>query len=74
MSISIRLNPQENELIKNFAQLNGLSVSEFIRNTIMERIEDEIDLQDYKKAMEEFKKNPKTYTHAEMVKMLEADE
>ena len=74
MSISIRLKPHENELIKNFAQLNGLSVSEFIRNTILERIEDEIDLQDYKKAMKEFQKNPKTYTHEEMVKMLEEDE
>ncbi|WP_455656396.1 type II toxin-antitoxin system RelB family antitoxin [Phascolarctobacterium sp.] len=74
MSISIRLNAQEDELIKNFAKLNGLSVSEYIRSTIMKHIEDEIDLQDYKKALQEFKKNPKTYTHEEMVKMLEADE
>ncbi|PWM79442.1 MAG: CopG family transcriptional regulator [Phascolarctobacterium sp.] len=70
MSISIRLNEQENELIKNFAKVNNMSVSEFIRKTVMERIEDEIDLEDYKKAMSEYKKNPKTYSMKEMAEEL----
>ena len=54
MSISIRLNEQENEMIKTFAKINNMSVSEFIRKAVMERIEDEIDLQDYQKAMADF--------------------
>lgn len=70
MSISIRLNDQESELIKNIAKINNLSVSEFIRKTVMERIEDEIDLQDYKKAMAEYQKNPVTYSMDEVAKEL----
>ncbi len=71
MSISIRLNEQENEMIKTFAKINNMSVSEFIRKAVMERIEDEIDLQDYQKAMADFKKNPVTYSMEEVAKELE---
>ena len=70
MSISIRLNEQENEMIKTFAKINNRSVSEFIRKAVMERIEDEIDLQDYQKAMADFKKNPVTYSMEEVAKEL----
>lgn len=70
MSISIRLNEQENEMIKTFAKINNMSVSEFIRKAVMERIEDEIDLQDYQKAMADFKKNPVTYSMEELAKEL----
>ena len=47
-----------------------MSVSEFIRKAVMERIEDEIDLQDYQKAMADFKKNPVTYSMEEVAKEL----
>ena len=70
MSISIRLNEQENEMIKTFAKINNMSVYEFIRKAVMERIEDEIDLQDYQKAMADFKKNPVTYSMEEVAKEL----
>ena len=70
MSISIILNEQENEMIKTFAKINNMSVSEFIRKAVMERIEDEIDLQDYQKAMADFKKNPVTYSMEEVAKEL----
>lgn len=70
MSIFIRLNEQENEMIKTFAKINNMSVSEFIRKAVMERIEDEIDLQDYQKAMADFKKNPVTYSMEEVAKEL----
>lgn len=39
MVISLRLNDQENDLIREFANLYGMSMSEFIRSTVMERIE-----------------------------------
>ena len=70
MSISIRLNEQENEMIKTVAKINNMSVSEFIRKAVVERIEDEIDLQDYQKAMADFKKNPVTYSMEEVAKEL----
>ena len=70
MSISVRLNEKEEKLVKDYAKLNNISVSEFIRKAIMEAIEDEYDLECYKEALEEFKKNPKTYTLEEVEKEL----
>lgn len=73
MTLSIRLNDQDSELIKNFAALHGISVSELIRQTVLARIEDEIDIQAYQKAMAEHQADPTTYTHEEIAKMLELD-
>lgn len=58
MSISVRLNEEDTKLIKKYAELNKLTVSEFIRQTIIEKIEDEYDLKCYEKALEENKKTP----------------
>lgn len=73
MAISLRLNPEDTELIKAYAAMNGMSVSELVRRSVMERIEDEYDLKAYEKAMEEHKKNPITYSHADVARMLELD-
>ena len=71
MAISLRLNQEDTLLIKKYAEFNKVSVSELIRQTVLERIEDDYDIRAYKKAMEEYKANPVTYTHVEVVKMLE---
>ncbi len=62
MTISVRLSKEDTELIKAYATLNNVSVSELIRNAVLEKIEDEYDLESYKKAIKEYKNNPKTYT------------
>ena len=62
MTISVRLSEEDTELIKAYATLNNVSVSELIRNAVLEKIEDEYDLESYKKAINEYKNNPKTYT------------
>jgi len=61
--ISLRLNDRDESLVKNYAALMGISVSELIRKSVIERIEDEIDLNTYNEAMAEYKKNPVRYTH-----------
>ena len=71
MSISLRLNEDESALIRKYAELKKMSVSELIRQTVLERIEDEFDLAAYEKAIEEYRKNPVTYSHKEVVQMLE---
>lgn len=73
MAISLRVTEQENELIKSFAKLYGESVSEYIRRTVMERIEDEFDMQCYREAKAEFDKNPTTYSTEELAKELGID-
>ena len=70
MTISIRLNEEDAKLIKSYAKINKTTISEFVRKAVLEKIEDEYDLECYYKAMEEFKKNPKTYTHEEVKRML----
>lgn len=67
MSITMRVNEKEQELIKEFAGLYGLNVSEYIRKIVMERIEDEFDLKAYEEAMAEFVRNPKTYSLQEVI-------
>ncbi len=73
MTISLRLNEADTMLFKKYAEMHGITVSELVRSSVIERIEDEYDLEVYKEAMEEFKKNPVTYTHEEVCRMLEID-
>ena len=73
MTLSIRLNDQDSELIKNFAALHGISVSELIRQTVLARIEDVIDIQAYEKAMAENQADPTIYTHEDIANILELD-
>lgn len=70
MTISVRLNEKDTELIKAYAKINNISLSDLIRNAVLEKIEDEYDLECYNKAIEEYKKNPKTYTMEEVKKEL----
>ena len=73
MLISFRLSEQENNVFKKYAEMNHMSVSDLIRQSVMERIEDEYDLKIYEDAMAAYQKNPVTYTHDEVKKMLELD-
>ena len=70
MTISVRLNEKDTELIKACAKINNISLSDLIRNAVLEKIEDEYDLECYNKAIEEYRKNPKTYTMEEVKKEL----
>lgn len=70
MTISLRLNEKDTKLIKDYAKLNNISISDLFRQTVIEKIEDEIDLDAYNKAHKEYLKNPKTYTLEEVKKEL----
>ena len=53
--ISIRFNSEEENVIKNYAKSKGFSVSQLIKETLMEKIEEEYDLEvckEYLKAKE----------------------
>ena len=62
MMVSVRLSDKEEALFRNYARLNGMSMSDLIRESVMERIEDEYDLRAYEMSIEEYKKNPVTYS------------
>lgn len=69
--ICARLNDEEAKLIRSYAAMNNISVSALIRQTILEKIEDEYDLKLLRKALAEWEKNPITYTLDEVGRMLD---
>ncbi len=71
MIISLRIKDAEAELIRQYAELHGKSVSETVREAILEKIEDELDADTYEKAMKFFASNPKTVSFSEMEKALD---
>lgn len=71
MTVSLRLNKEDEKLIKKYAELKKMSISDLFRNALIEQIEDEYDLKCYEKAIKEYKKNPKTYTLEEVKKELD---
>ena len=44
MTISLRLNEADTKLFKSYAKMNGMTISELVRSSVIERIEDEYDL------------------------------
>ncbi len=73
MTISLRLNDRESDLFKRYAEMNGITVSELVRQSVLARIEDEFDLQAYDKALAAYQADSVTFTHEEVKKMLELD-
>lgn len=73
MTISLRLNDRDSELIKRFAEMQGMSVSELVRRSVISKIEDEYDLKLYNEALAEYRKDPKTYSLDEVERELAAE-
>ena len=54
--VSIRCNDEEEEIVKNYVKSKGTNLSQYIKNIIFEKIEEEYDLklvQEYLKAKSE---------------------
>ena len=62
MTVSIRLSESEAALIRKYAEMKNMTVTEFVRQTLLERIEDQNDISEYEAAMKEYLDNPKTYS------------
>jgi len=54
-TISLRLNDRDDTLIRKYAELHNLDLSAFIRQSVLEKIEDEYDLTLFNKVWEEEK-------------------
>lgn len=52
-TMTLRVNESDATLIRRYAQSEGLSISEFIREAIFEKIEDEADLEELRQAIAE---------------------
>ena len=66
--ISVRLTDASENELKMIAKFEGVSVSEYVRNIINEKLEDLYDLQIGTNALEQYNKNPVTFTMDEVFK------
>jgi RHH-type rel operon transcriptional repressor/antitoxin RelB len=69
MSINLRLSNAIENTIRDYVKANDLNLSSFMREAALEKIENEIDLKIYDKAMESFEKDSVTYSHDDVKKM-----
>lgn len=67
-TISVRFSEKEDTLIRKYAELNGMNLSSFIRDAVLERIEDEYDAEIADKVWKEEKDKPRI-SHEEIKKM-----
>lgn len=50
-TMTVRMNEQDAELVRKFAQFEGVTISDFARTAILEKIEDSYDLQELRQAI-----------------------
>ena len=72
-TMTVRLSQQDKDVIAKYAETKGRSVSDIVREAILDRIEDELDLALYRKAIEEYQKNPASYSLEETAKLLDIE-
>lgn len=66
MKVSFEINDKAYERMEDFAAEKDISVSEFIRRALLERLEDEEDIRAADKAMAEYRENPVSYPAEEV--------
>ena len=67
--VSLRLSDRDNTLIRKYAELNGMELSAFIRQAVIEKIEDEYDLALFNKVWTD-EKNQERISHEQLKKEL----
>lgn len=69
---SVHMSKEEEELIRAYCELHGLSISTALKQALLEKIEDEYEIKWAEKCIERYKNDPdkKTYTLEEVDKML----
>lgn len=65
-TMTLRINQEDSELIKTFASTHDLSLSDFARQAMLEKIEDDYDLGILRQAMAE--DNGIRISHTDMMK------
>lgn len=70
-TISLRMDEEEEKLIKEYAKAKNITISALFRNAVLEKIEDEIDLELYHFAMKQHIENPQVLSFDEMMQELD---
>ena len=69
MTFEVTFDEADVPIVENYMRDTGMTISEVARQAILEVIfNDDADLARYEAAIAEFKKNPVTISHAELMK------
>ncbi len=73
LTLSLRIEKEDLEFLKEYANINHLNMSSFVRNLILDKIYDEITEEDEKRILKRWKnaKSEKTASAEEVFKRLE---
>ena len=66
-----RMDEEDEKLIKEYAKTKNITVSSLFRNAVLEKIEDEIDMDLYHIAMKQHIANPQVVSFDEMMKEID---
>ena len=67
MKFEVDFSDEDSLIVENYMKETNLNISEVARQAILEMIfQDDADLAAYEKAIEEYRKDPKTYTLEEL--------
>lgn len=70
-TISLRMNDEEAKLLRDYVSVNNLNMSQFIRELIMDKLEEEFELDEARILHAHQKaKNEKKYDHTEVWEIL----
>lgn len=64
-TVSVRFNDKDDMLIRKYAELHNMDLSSFIRQAVLDKIEDEYDLTLFNKVWEE-EKNQERISHEDL--------
>lgn len=67
---AVWFSPEEEALIESYRQLTGMTISEIIRSSTIQLIEDELDLDMIREALSEYRSDPNTFTFEEEMERL----
>ena len=65
------MDEEDEKLIKEYAKTKNITVSSLFRNAVLEKIEDEIDMDLYHIAMKQHIANPQVVSFDEMMKEID---
>ena len=71
MVISIRMTDEEKQIAEAYAKIKGISLNEAMKKAFFAKIEDEYDIALADATLREYEKDPKTYSHEEIMKMFD---
>lgn len=65
--ITFQVTNEEKAVIQALADLNGLSLSEFAKTKLLERLEDQVDMALYEQAIKSHELNDESISHQELL-------